>query len=124
MVRCHFSFNSTPPAISFISSEPIFEKLNSISIIASLMRVLVSSPNPKASFWLIMSIRCCTSERSSGNFEISNFANFSFMSSSPNVRTILAIFLAAVSACFKSSNTALSSSVDISDENSSALLYE
>ena len=121
IVRCHFSFNSMPPAIRRISSVPILLKLNSISIMASLMSTFVSSLTLNASFWLMMSIRCCTSESNSGSLEISSWANFSFISSSPNVRTIFAMFFAEVRAFFKSSSTALSSSVEISEENSSAL---
>ena len=123
MVRCHFSFNSTPPDIRRISSCPILEKVNSISIIASLIRVFVSSFVLKASFWLMILIRLCTSESSCGNLVISSLANCSFISSSPNVRTMFAMFLADSNACLRSSNTALSSSVEISEENSSALSY-
>ena len=123
MVRCHFSFNSTPPDIRRISSCPILEKVNSISIIASLIRVFVSSFVLKTSFWLMILIRLCTSESSCGNLVISSLANCSFISSSPNVRTMFAMFLADSNACLRSSNTALSSSVEISEENSSALSY-
>ena len=121
MVRCHFSFSSIPPDIRCISSCPILEKVNSISIMASLISVFVSSPTLKASFWLMIAMRLCTSDNSCGNLVISSFANRSFISSSPKVRTIFAIFFAASNACFRSRSTVLSSSVEISDENSSAL---
>ena len=50
IVRCHLSFNSIPPEIRRISSCPILEKVNSISIIASLISVFVSSLVLNASF--------------------------------------------------------------------------
>ena len=117
----HLSCNSRPPAIIFISSSPIFEKLKRMSCMASLTSCLVSSDTAKASFWLMMSIWCCTSFNISGSRVISNLPKASFKSSSPKVRTMLAQSLADMSVFFKSSNTCLSSMEDISDENSSTL---
>ena len=118
----HLSCSSRPPAIIFISSSPILEKLKRMSCIASLISCFVSSDTEKASFWLMMSMWCCTSFSMSGNLVISNLLKASFNLSSPKVRTILAQSLAEVSVFLRSSNTCLSSIDEISEENSSTLL--